>query len=342
MAPVATGYCSYKIIHMNLEDNIQKIAIFRALQLGDMLCAIPAVRALRTAFPDALITLLGLPWQKMLAERFPYYFDRFIHFPGYPGLPEQESNVTAFPRFLKSMQEEQFDLVLQMQGNGSVVNPMVALMNGRYTAGFWREEDYCPDPRYFLAYPEHVNEIERHLLLMKHLGIPSQGKSLEFPITEKDEQDYASLQLSLIPGEYIVVHPGSRGSWRQWPPACFASLADHYAAMGWKIVITGTKEEIPLTMEVTGRMQYDAINTAGTTTLGSLAVLVKNARALFSNCTGISHIAAALETPSIVISMDGEPERWGPLNKKLHYTIDWTRHHDYSMVLACSRQLLAV
>lgn len=326
---------------MNFAGNLQKIAIFRALQLGDMLCAIPAIRALRTVFPDAHITLLGLPWEESLLTRFPGYFDAFVHFPGYPGLPEQAASVTKFPTFLKAMQAAHFDLVLQMQGNGSVVNPMLALLNGRYTAGYWRREDYCPDPALFLEYPEHVNEIERHLALMNHLGIPSQGRELEFPITVQDRNEFEQLQLPLTPGEYICIHPGSRGSWRQWPTTLFASLADHFASLGWQIVLTGTKEEIPLTMEVSSQMQYTAINAAGITTLGSLAVMVKHARALFSNCTGISHIAAALQTPSVVISMDGEPDRWGPLNKQLHYTIDWTKEQHYDRVLNWSERLLA-
>ncbi len=53
---------------------------------------------------------------------------------------------------------------------------------------------------------------------------------------------------------------------------------------------------------------------------------------LIANCTGVSHIAAAVKTPSVIISMDGEPERWSPVNKNLHHVIDWTKDPHFDSV----------
>ena len=103
--------------------------------------------------------------------------------------------------------------------------------------------------------------------------------------------------------------------------AFFAALADLWVESGKQVVLTGTKDELEIINLVQSEMKYQAIIAAGRTSLGAMAVLIRDAFALISNCTGPSHISAALETPSIIISMDGEPERWAPLNTGLHYTI---------------------
>jgi len=317
---------------MKLEPSeIKKIAVFRALQLGDMLCAIPALRALHHAYPEAEITLLGLPWAQSLVDRFRDYIHSFKHFPGYPGLPEQQLSPKAFVTFLEDVHSEEYDLILQMQGNGSIVNPMVALFGGKYSAGFYLENDYCPDKNLFLTYPTGIHEIERHLALMNHLGIESQGTSLEFPLYKKDYDALEALNLSLQK-KYVCVHPGSRGTWRQWPPKYFAELANYCSQQNLEIVLTGTNDELHIIDEVKKYLVKEPVVAAGRTSIGAAGVLIKNATLLISNCTGVSHIAAAFETPSIVISMDGEPQRWAPLNSKLHRTIDWTRTPEFSFV----------
>jgi len=314
-----------------------KIAIFRALNLGDILCSVPAIRAIRQAYPGAEITFIGLPGSVSIINRFPNYIDRFVAFPGYPGLPEQEFNSDNYELFLSSMREYQFDLLLQMQGNGSVVNEMLTSFDASRLVGFCENESLQNEN--FLAYPNRGHELDRHLALLQHLGIPSRGTEMEFPLNISDAEELDGLGLPIKPGNYVCVHPGSRGKYRQWPPVYFASLADYCAKQGHRIVLTGTADEIELGKKVAALMETEPIQLAGKTSLGALGFLLQQSFALIANCTGVSHMAAALRIPSLIISMDGEAGRWAPLNQALHRTINWALRPDYGMVLKALEDL---
>lgn len=157
-----------------------------------------------------------------------------------------------------------------------------------------------------------------------------------------DEEAVHQLMLPILPNKYVCIHPGSRGAWRQWPPRYFAALADICIENGFTAVITGTNEELDITREVMKCMKHPAIDVTGKTNLGAVAWLIQNAYMLIANCTGVSHIASATKTKSLVISMDGEPERWAPLNKELHVVIDWTKHPQFDKVLMNLNRLLSI
>lgn len=316
------------------------IVIFRALKLGDLLCTVPAFRALRKAFPQARISLLGLPWAAAFVARYHCYIDEFIHFPGYPGLPEQPVNIEAMECFFYNMKKSNIDLLLQMQGNGSIVNDMLEQLQPRCLAGFCEAGDKRSGTRGFMEYPEELHEIQKHLALLHYLDIPPDGTHIDFPLTDSDEKELGQLGINFNK-PYICIHPGSALITRQWPPELFARIASHFMGQGFTILLTGSEAEKALTGTVNQMLRNRAMNIAGLTTLGSLALILRQASGLISNCTGISHLGAAMKTKSVVISMDGEPHRWGPLDTSRHVTIDWLKHKSYENVLATASQLIS-
>jgi ADP-heptose:LPS heptosyltransferase len=319
--------------------SVKKIGILRALQLGDMLCMIPAARALRQTYPEAEITLIGLPWAESFVKRFGKYFNGFLQFPGYAGLPEQPFDIENYGHFLDQVRDLSFDLLIQMQGNGTIVNEMMKDWGAKNLAGFKLPAMTESSPL-FVDYPEGIHEIERHLLLMAHLGILSDDTHLEFPILPSDQDELARLEFPFNKGEYVVIHPGSRGSYRQWPPQYFASAALCCYRHGYQVVITGTSDERKVVQQVTDKLDIPYHDACGQTGLGAVAQIIKDAAFIICNCTGVSHVASATETPGIIISMDGEPWRWGPMNHQQHITINWLQNPDPDFVLTTLNSMI--
>jgi ADP-heptose:LPS heptosyltransferase len=322
-------------------DSIHKIAIFRALYLGDMLCIVPALRAVRTAYPQAKIVLIGLPWQRSFVKRFSKYIDQFIDFPGWPGLPEQEFNGDRVLNFLHDMRAERFDLLLQMQGNSMIANSMCMLWGAKRACGLRRTDGYNPDHNSFIVSEDNEHEILRYLKLLDLLEIPRQGSNLEFPFLEEEIENFATIvgKLNLPLGNYICIHPGARDRKKRWSVENFAFVADQLSQQGYAIVLTGSMEEKALLSEVASQMKSPAINIVerfGHVGIGELGAIVKYSVCLISNDTGVSRIADALNTSSVVIfSSYTDPVRWAPLDRLVHLVIPADKASDAEYVLYC-------
>ncbi|MBD1430528.1 glycosyltransferase family 9 protein [Sphingobacterium sp. DN04309] len=298
-----------------------KIGIFRALYLGDILCSIPAIRHLKCHYPDSCIYYIGLPHLRDFVMRFSF-IDFYIDFPGCEGLPEQEVVESEVQRFIREGKEEEFDLLIQMHGNGTIVNDFLGQLEAKRLVGFSPETNL--DPVDWFPYPESEHEVHRHFQLLKHIGIPAENfnEQLEYPIFVGECQDFEALKEVYGFSEYVVFHVGAKSELRRWPIQNFALLAKYLKKYNLKIVCTGTTAEYAHVKEFINLIGENCINLAGLTGYGSLGCIIRDAKLLVSNCTGVSHIAAALKTKSIIISLDGEPERWGPLNMDLHVTFN--------------------
>lgn len=312
-----------------LEGRLDRVVVLRALMLGDLLCAVPALRALRAGLPAAQITLVGLPWAAELAQRLDCV-DHFIALPGYPGLPETPADVRALPRFLETVQRERYDLALQLHGSGAIVNSLLATLGARYHAGFhdgacWYPREREEEAALWRRWPQEGHEVMRLLALTDHLGLPRRGTALEFPVRPADRAQLTRLWPQVDAAEpYVCVHPGAQLPSRRWLPERFAQVADSLAKQGYRIVLTGSAAEAALVRRVEECMHARPINLAGRTSLWTLGALLERAVHLISNDTGISHIAAALGTPSVIVSCGADVTRWAPLDTARHRVLAHT------------------
>lgn len=298
-----------------------RIAVVRALHgLGDMLCAVPALSALRAAHPRAQISLIGLPCCKWLLERFGNVIDALVPFPGYPGIPEHPYSPNGLASFLEDMHARPFDLAIQMHGSGGVSNAFTALLGAKTTAGLFEPGRRRPEHGRFFPYPDHGPEVDRWLYLTDMLDCPASDKTTAFPLSEFDRaalNDHALLG-GLTSTRYVCIHAGARDPLRRWQADRFARVGDEMLARGYEVVLTGTAAERETANAVAFRMRGDAINAAGETTLGTIAALLERAALLVTNDTGVSHLAASLRTPSVVVFLASDPERWAPVDRTLH------------------------
>jgi len=308
------------MISMSERQSVRRLAIVRALHLGDLLLAVPALRAIRHGFPAAEITLIGLPWTADFVRRFSHYLDRLREFPGYPGLLEVNPIPGRTETFLAEARDYHYDLVLQMHGSGQASNPFALALQGRRTAGY-----YVGTPPKGLSpcapYPDDIPEVERHLRFARLLGLSVNDPRLEFPILPEDEEKLAAVlpEEILLRRPLVGMHVGARPSARRWPPERFAAVGDALAKQyGAQIVTTAGPGEALIAQLVVDAMKRPAFSLAEKTNLGSLAAFIRHCDLYISNDTGPAHVATAVDTPSVTIFGPADRRRWAPLDQQRH------------------------
>jgi ADP-heptose:LPS heptosyltransferase len=300
---------------------IGRIAVVRALPgLGDMLCAVPALRAIRAAHPAARVTLVGLPSAGWFGDRFPGLVDGLLPVEGVPGLPEVEPDPAAAVRFDVAAQACRFDLAVQLHGSGVVTNPLTAMLGARHQVSAHLPDHWRP-PGTSIEYPACGPEIRRLLAVVEAAGCPAVGEDIDLPVraAERSEAHDLVAGRSRHGPPYVCLHPGAARADNRWPARRFGTLADRLTATGHRVVLTGTAGERDLVAAVAEAMTTPPIDATGRTGVGTLAALFAAARLVVSNDTGAAHVAAAVRAPSVVLYPAGaDRARWAPLDTGRH------------------------
>jgi ADP-heptose:LPS heptosyltransferase len=308
---------------MNRVPDVEKIAVLRANSLGDFIFTLPALTALRWAYPESEIVLLGAPWHAEFWDRRPGPVDRVLVIPALPGLRRPVDNDPGPTReeFFERARAERFDLAIQLHGGGANANPFVRALGARLTAGL-RAEDAPPLDRW-VRYLHYQPEVFRYLEVVSLVGAEAVDWRPFLIPTRRDVAE--ALSMAGVAEKRVALHPGATDPRRRWPVERFAAVGDALAEAGAEVVVTGSAEEKELTQSVVRHMKADAMDLAGRLSLGGLAGLYAGCGVVVSNDTGPLHLAVAVGTATVGIFWVGNLINGAPMERTRHRPLpSWT------------------
>ncbi|HEY1053401.1 MAG TPA: glycosyltransferase family 9 protein [Prosthecobacter sp.] len=277
--------------------------VVKPSSLGDIVHTLPAVEAIRHAFPHLKIRwLANTEWtpliqgSPMLEEVIPFPRKQFR---GLGGL----LRMRRWAREWRNQPREEPEIILDFQGlfrSGYLARqrgsrPIIGLSDSREGARFFHD--------HVVPVEAGAHAVDRYLAIPRAFGIPVDADRLVFPLTEGSRpQGWPDRQ------DLILVHPWSRGEGKSLSPETLQALCD--ALSPAPVVLIGMNQGAPLP---TGPHLVDFSNR---TSLPELVWVLRQSRFVISVDSGPMHIAAAVNDRTLGIHTWSDPRKVGPYNPR--------------------------
>ena len=311
-----------------------KILIVRLGAMGDILHALPAVTAIRTALPNSTIGwVIEEKWTELLAacgqtcesgavckQRPVVNILHTVNTRGWRSRIYQRATLAEALASVKAVRAMHYDLAIDFQG--AVKSAFPASFSGaRVRAGFINPRESAARFFYsskFSRMGEHVIEQNKGLAeqaLKKHFSLPE--LSLVAPQLPYDSAAEAWAEGEIkrlgIAG-FAIMNPGAGWGAKQWPVERYGEVAKALAIHGLKTLVNGGPGEEALAQQLIQASGGNAF--AIRCTVGQLIALTRRARLFIGGDTGPLHLAAALNVPVVGIFGPTDPARTGPFGTR--------------------------
>jgi ADP-heptose:LPS heptosyltransferase/uncharacterized protein YjbJ (UPF0337 family) len=259
-----------------------RLLAYRALGLGDLLTGVPALWALRDAFPGHRL-VLAAPAPLAPLAALTGAVDEVCDTPAL-GVPAVRGA----------------DLAVNLHGRGPQSHRAILAARPRRLIAFAAPDVPWRGPEWRAG--EH--EVARWCRLLEQSGIPADPARLDLPPPPGPDPGVRGAS---------VIHPGAASAARRWPAERWAAVAAAERRAGRRVVVTGSAPERPLAEAVARGGGLDAADVlAGRTDLLALAAVVAAAGRVLCGDTGIAHLATAFGVPSVLLFGPTPPAAWGP------------------------------
>jgi ADP-heptose:LPS heptosyltransferase len=285
-----------------------KILLTRTDRIGDAVLITPAIELLKKSLPNTKISVLVSPYAKDI----------------FTDNPDIDEIITVKPLFelVRELKQKKFDTCILF-----FVEPKTAL--ACFLAGI--KQRIGPASKIWSVFLnkmvfQHRSKVKKHeadfnIELLKLLGIKPRSTKTHIMLNEAQNlkaQNFLKEKYAVSKDDLLIcIHPGSKGSARNWPPENFAKLADSIVDnyRNFKIMLTGAKNEQHLLNEISTLMQKKPLLLKETLALKDFIGILNQSKIVITNSTGPLHIADALSKKTISFFPNIKaclPYRWGP------------------------------
>lgn len=285
-----------------------KILIIKPSSLGDVVHALPFLKSIKTAFPDAQVSWVISKNLRGILEGNPL-INRIIEIDKESWkkplmIPKTSREIISL---VKSLRSDNFDMVIDLQGllrSGLIT----FFSNSPLKIGFQHARE---GSRLFYNKKIPVNgtlhAVDKCLEIAKFLN--AQTERVEFPLHVDDAALQEVKKLIGNISDYVVIVPSARWETKRWKPENFGSLVSR---LDLPCIVTGSSSDKSIIQKVVSSSRGKGISLCGKTGLKELIALLSGAKAVVSNDSGPLHIAAALGVPVVALFGPTDPKKTGP------------------------------
>lgn len=308
-----------KLLYKKSTNKIPKILVFRTGSLGDSVCAIPSIKAIRKCYPDSKIDILTNTGKSNLVG-----LSSLLSQDDYNQLLDYYSFSKV--KLFNILRKQGYDLVIQLpQVDARYFNLLRDLFLFRFVAGSgfgWYVSQvflFRGVQAKYLAFPTETLRLGR---LMARNGIRvSELSSYILPSINdsKRTSDFLKDNGFRADDKLVAIVVGSKRPQNRWPVSYFSEVINFLLAE-YKIVLVGSEADNLLIQELTNIPGI--INACGKLKPMETAELLKICVLTISNDTGPLHISYAVGTPTIGIFSGRDLRgKWSPPDNGTNFAL---------------------
>lgn len=296
--------------------DVRTILIIKFKHIGDVLLSVPAVKAVKQVFPEAEISYLLNDETAQMIEGLPYV-NEVLRLNRGRGFLSQLS-------LLVRLRRKGFDMTIDLSGGGDRGALWSFLTGARYRIGTLPAgKKGMMGKTYLYTHAAQTPDVRQHsvirdLEIVRPFGIDTRDLAVDFVVPDEVAASVHNklAEKGVVQGEgYVVVHPTSRWLFKCVDDAVMAECIDRLEVdFGLRAVVTCGPAQVELDRlsGVLGHCRTHPVVFPGELNLKELGAVLAGACLYIGVDSAPSHLAAAMNVPSLVLFGPTGAYNWGP------------------------------